>query len=95
VVSASLLDAKAYPEISFDGTSVRQDGQGWLVSGSVTAHGTTVPAEFQITQIQGESGLVRFRAAARLDRTSFGVTKKKGMVGRTADVVVDAAARPA
>ena len=95
VVSAGLLDAKAYPEISFDGTGARQDGPGWLVSGSVTAHGTTVPAELRVTQTGAEDGLVRFRAAARLDRTSFGVTKKKGMVGRTADVVIEAAARPA
>jgi polyisoprenoid-binding protein YceI len=65
------------------------------VSGSVTAHGATVPAELRVTQTGAEDGLVRFRAAARLDRTSFGVTKKKGMVGRTADVVIEAAARPA
>jgi polyisoprenoid-binding protein YceI len=95
VVSAGLLDAKAYPEISFDGSGARQDGPGWLVSGSVTAHGTTVPAELRVTQTGAEDGLVRFRAAARLDRTSFGVTKKKGMVGRMADVVIEAAARPA
>jgi len=95
VVSASLLDAKAYPEISFDGTGARRDGPGWLVSGSVTAHGTSVPAELRVTETGAEDGLVRFRAAARLDRTSFGVTKKKGMVGRTADVVIEAAARPA
>ena len=95
VVSASLLDAKAYPEISFDGTGARQDGPGWLVSGSVTAHGTTVPAELRVTETGADDGLVRFRATARLDRASFGVTKKKGMVGRTADVVIEAAARPA
>ncbi len=32
---------------------------------------------------------------ARLDRTSFGVTKKKGMVGRTVDLVIEAVARSA
>jgi polyisoprenoid-binding protein YceI len=36
-----------------------------------------------------------FRATARLDRTSFGVTKKKGMVGRTVDLVIEAVAQPA
>ena len=94
VVSASLLDAKAYPEISFDGTGARQDGTGWLVSGSVTAHGTAVPVELRVTEARAEDGVVRFRATARLDRTSFGITKKKGQVGRTADVVIEAAARP-
>lgn len=95
VVSASLLDAKAYPEITFDGTGARPDGSGWLVSGSVTAHGSTVPTELRVSQAPADGGLVRFRATARLDRTSFGVTAKKGMVGRTADVVIEAAARPA
>lgn len=54
-----------------------------------------MPAELRVTETGAEDGLVRFRAAARLDRTSFGVTKKKGMVGRTADVVIEAAVRPA
>ena len=95
VVSASLLDAKAYPEITFDGTGARQDGSAWLVDGSVTAHGSTVPAELRVTPGPADGGLVRFRATARLDRTSFGVTAKKGMVGRTADVVIEATARTA
>ena len=40
VVSAALLDAGAYPEITFTGQGARRDGDGWLVPGSVTAHGT-------------------------------------------------------
>ena len=54
-----------------------------------------MPAELRVTETGADDGLVRFRATARLDRASFGVTKKKGMVGRTADVVIEAAARPA
>ena len=42
-----------------------------------------------------EDGAAWFRATARLDRTSFGVTKKKGMVGRTVDLVIEAVAQPA
>jgi polyisoprenoid-binding protein YceI len=95
VVSAALLDAKTYPEITFDGTGARPDGAGWLVDGSVTAHGSTVPAQLRVTPGPADGGLVRFHATARLDRTSFGVTAKKGMVGRTADVIIEAAARPA
>ena len=41
-----------------------------------------------------EAGGARFRATARLDRTSFGVTKKKGMVGRTVDLVIEAVCVP-
>ena len=95
VVSASLLDAKAYPEITFTGEGARRDGDVWVVPGSVTAHGTTVPAEVRLTDVREEAGGARFLATARLDRTSFGLTKKKGMVGRTVDLVIEAVAQPA
>ena len=95
VVSAGLLDARAFPEITFTGQGARRDGDGWVVPGSVTAHGTAVPAEIRLSDARQEDGAARFRATARLDRTSFGVTKKKGMVGRTVDLVIEAVAQPA
>ena len=95
VVSATLLDAGTYPEITFTGQGARRDGDGWVVLGLVTAHGTAVPAEIRLSDARLETGRARFRATARLDRTSFGVTKKKGMVGRTVDLVIEAVARPA
>ena len=95
VVSATLLDARAYPEITFTGQGARCDGDSWVVPGSVTAHGTAVPAEIRLSDARQEAGGARFRATAQLDRTSFGVTKKKGMVGRTVDLVIEAVAQPA
>jgi polyisoprenoid-binding protein YceI len=95
VVSANLLDVKAYPQISFTGQGARRDGSDWVLTGSVTAHGTAAPAEIRISDARLEAGDARFRATARLDRTSFGVTKKKGMVGRTVDLVIEAVAQPA
>jgi polyisoprenoid-binding protein YceI len=95
VVSASLLDAKAYPEITFTGQGPRPDGDGWAMPGSVTAHGTAVPTEVRLSDVRQEAGGARFRVTATLDRTSFGVTKKKGMVGRRVDLVIEAVARPA
>ena len=95
VVSAALLDAKAHPEITFTGQGARRDGDGWVVPGSVTVHGTAVPAEIRLSDARQEAGGARFRATAQLDRTSFGVTKKKGMVGRTVDLVIEAVAQPA
>ena len=101
VVSANLLDARAYPQITFTAQGARRDGDGWVVPGSVTAHGTTVPAEVRLSNARleagaaGQVGAARFRATARLDRASFGVTKKKGMVGRTVDLVIEAVAQPA
>jgi polyisoprenoid-binding protein YceI len=95
VVSAALLDAGAYPEITFTGREARRDGDEWVVTGSVTAHGTAQPVEVRVTEARKEAGSVRFRATARLDRTSFGITKKKGLVGRTADLLIEAVAWPA
>ena len=56
----------------------------------MTAHGTTVPAEIRLGGVRVESGEPHFSATVRLDRTSFGVTKKKGMVGRTVHVIIEA-----
>jgi polyisoprenoid-binding protein YceI len=42
-----------------------------------------------------EAGVARFRATASLDRTDFGITKKKGLVGRTVNLTIEAVARPA
>lgn len=95
VISADLLDAPNNPEITFTGGEPRPENSGWLVPGSVTAHGTTVPADLRVTVTGTDPAEVRFHAVARLDRTSFGVTKKKGMVGRTVNLTIDAACRPA
>jgi polyisoprenoid-binding protein YceI len=95
VLSATLLDASAYPEIVFTGSGPRPDGAGWLLPGEVTAHGVTGPVEVRVTVEGVGDGVARFRAVARLDRASFGITKKKGMVGPTVDLTIDAACVPA
>jgi polyisoprenoid-binding protein YceI len=92
ITSANFLDAQAHPEITFEGTEVRQDGTDWIVSGEVTAHGTSAPAEFRVREAAMDNGAARFRVTTRLERASFGITKKKGMVGATVDVAIDAVA---
>jgi polyisoprenoid-binding protein YceI len=95
VTSASLLDAATYPEITFSGAEARPQGSSWVVPGTVTAHGTSVPTELRIENVRSEDGTARFRAVAELDRTQFGITQKKGMVARKVAVIVDAVAVPA
>ena len=90
VISPTLLDAQGFPEITFTGQGARLDGPDWVVAGSVTAHGTPGPVKVRITGARVEGKTVRFTATARLDRTSFGVTKKKGMVGRTVNLLIEA-----
>jgi polyisoprenoid-binding protein YceI len=96
VVSHGLLDARGFPEITFLGQGARRDGAGWVLPGTVTAHGTPAPTEVSVTRAAAESdGSVRFTVTARLDRTTFGVTRKKGMVGRTVNLVIETVGQPA
>jgi polyisoprenoid-binding protein YceI len=95
VLAPGLLDARGFPEITFTGRGARREGNGWVVTGSVTAHGTPAPAEVRVSDARVEGGAIRFVATARLDRTSFGVTKKKGMVGRTVDLIIETLGQPA
>jgi polyisoprenoid-binding protein YceI len=93
VRSPGLLDARGFPDIVFTGRGAHRDGADWVVAGSVTAHGTPVPAQVRVTGVSGArtggEAAIRFLATARLDRASFGVTRKKGMVGRTVTVVIE------
>jgi len=95
VTSAKLLDAQNYPEITFAGDGARAQGSGWVVPGTVTAHGTPVPTELRIDDAVAGDGTVRFHAVATLDRNDFGVTKMKLMVGPKVVVIIDAVAVPA
>ena len=90
VVSEALLDASAYPDITFSGGGPRLDGEHWVLLGTVTAHGVTEPVELRFTVEHAGDRLAQFRAVAQLDRTRFGVTKKKGMVGRTVHLAIEA-----
>jgi polyisoprenoid-binding protein YceI len=94
VISPDLLDASAYPTITFAGTRVQRDGSDWLVSGSITAHGNSADVEVRVREARMEGGVAQFRANAALDRTSFGLTKRRGMVGQTIEVAIEAIGVP-
>jgi polyisoprenoid-binding protein YceI len=95
VVAASLLDCATHPEIRFTSTGLRQQDAGdWVLSGTVTAHGTTVPVDVVIDRLTPEEDGMRVHARAEhLDRYAFGVTGSKGMVGRHLDLDFDVLAR--
>ena len=96
VRGAKLLDVATYPTITFASDRLRQDGdKGWRLSGSVTAHGTSVPVELRIDGSVREAEGVRLHGRAdHLDRCAFGVTKGRGMVGRYLDLDLDVFAVP-
>ena len=96
VRSAGLLDVAQYPLITFASDGLEQSGDALLVTGTVTAHGQTVGVEVRIDRIIHEATGIRLHGRAEhLDRTAFGITGSRGMVGRYLDLEVDAFATPA
>jgi polyisoprenoid-binding protein YceI len=91
-----LLDVAAYPTITFVSDGLRPDGdRGWVLTGSVTAHGTSAPVEIAVDRATPEPVGFRLHGRAhRLDRYAFGVTGSKGMVGRYLDLDLDVVAVP-
>jgi polyisoprenoid-binding protein YceI len=90
VTGRSLLDAEAFPDITFASDGLREDGDRWLVVGSVTAHGHTVPVEVVVDDVHPEGDGIRLHAhAEHLDRRAFGITGSRGMVGRYLDLDLD------
>ena len=91
-VPPALLDVDRYPDITFAIRCPAGDsGDGWLVRGTVTAHGHAVPVDVRIDRLTHEGTGIRVHGrAADLDRTAFGITGSRGMVGRYLDLEVDA-----
>lgn len=91
VRSAGLLDVTNYPDITFASDRLQQSGDTLLVTGTVTAHGHTVEVNVHIDRIAREGTGIRLHGRAEhLDRTAFGITGSRGMVGRYLDLELDA-----
>lgn len=91
VRSASLLDVDRYPAITFASDALQATAEGWLVRGTVTAHGYAVPVDVRIDHFTHEGDGIRIHGRAEhVDRTAFGITGSRGMVGRYLDLEVDA-----
>jgi polyisoprenoid-binding protein YceI len=91
VRSAGLLDVANYPDITFASDSLLQTGDGLLVTGTVTAHGQTIGVDVRIDRVTPEGAGIRLHGRAEhLDRTAFGITGSRGMVGRYLDLELDA-----
>jgi polyisoprenoid-binding protein YceI len=91
VRSAGLLDIANYPDITFASDGVQQNGDTLLVTGTVSAHSYTVGVDLRIDRITDEGTGIRLHGRAEhLDRTAFGITGSRGMVGRYLDLELDA-----
>jgi polyisoprenoid-binding protein YceI len=90
VAAAGLLDVANYPDITFASTGMHEESDHWLLSGSMTAHGTAAPVDITIDRVTPEADGIRVHGQVlHLDRHAFGVTKGKGMVGRYLDLDLD------
>ena len=72
VRSAGLLDVEHYPDITFASERMLETpGEGWLVPGTVTARGRSVPVDVQVDRVTSRGREVIVHGWARhLDRTS-------------------------
>jgi polyisoprenoid-binding protein YceI len=98
VLSPRLLDAEAYPSLTFTSTSLEPGEPGdesWLLRGELEVRGVTVPVEARVTAGPADPGGATLRASARLsvDRYAFGLTAFRGLAGRQLAVDLDIAAR--
>ena len=106
VRSADFLDVHEFPTLAFASSDVRADGDGWVVTGDLTIHGTTRSVELA-TELEGAIddpyGMERiaFSASTEIDRTEFGLTWNQALeggglvVGKSVKITIDVeAVRP-
>ncbi len=78
VRSADFLDVENFPTITFTSTSVKADGDEWVVAGDLTIKGVTKQVELE-TEFEGAItdpyGFQRiaFSASTEIDRNDFGL----------------------
>jgi polyisoprenoid-binding protein YceI len=86
-----LLDTEQFPDLTFDATDVRATGDGWLLTGTLAAHGTTIPVILNATLTAGPAnGQFTVRATTRFDRRDLGIRAPRLMIGRDVLVQIDA-----
>jgi polyisoprenoid-binding protein YceI len=82
-----VLDAQAFPEITFASTSVRKAGDGATVEGNVTIRGVTRPMTLaaqiwrQADSEPGDLSRLTVRLVGQVTRSAFGATGWSDMVG--------------
>jgi polyisoprenoid-binding protein YceI len=79
VRGADFFDVENYPEMSFRATSIRGDGEDYVLTGDLTIRGTTKPVDLEV-EFTGVAvdpfGATRagFSAEAEISRKEFGLT---------------------
>ena len=86
----NLLDLDRYPSLMFAADSIVLGADGWLVAGTLTGRGQTVPLELtaKITAY-GDDGRVTVAADGVLDRRELAVHAPRLMIGALVRVHLD------
>lgn len=82
VKSRGYLDVDTYPHLTFVADSMVQDGETWLVPGSLTARGVVAPVTLTIIDVVEDDDEITVQATATVDRYAHGLTKGKGFAAR-------------
>jgi len=91
-----VLDAKVYPRMTFESTSVRRAGEAADVTGNLTIRGVTRPVTLraQIFRPQGSAATdldhLTVKLTGRLNRSDFGATGWSDMVGDEVRIIITA-----
>jgi polyisoprenoid-binding protein YceI len=81
--SATFLDVPEHPTARYCSTGIRRAGEGWVIDGELTFHGTTrtVPLAVAVTWFgHAPDGELRasFSATAQVNRGGFGIDRWTG-----------------
>ncbi len=92
VLSRRLLDAEAFPSITFTSTELIQAGRHWSLRGELEVRGVARLVEARITALRADGSTLNARAQAVIDRYDFGITAYRGLAARklTVDLTVTA-----
>jgi polyisoprenoid-binding protein YceI len=82
VRSPKFLDAGNHPAIRFRGEGVRQTGEGWQLTGTLTVRDSSQPVALDVAEVTANNGTLTARASCRIDRYEFGIEAMRGMAGR-------------
>ncbi|MBA3909892.1 MAG: hypothetical protein C0524_08370 [Rhodobacter sp.] len=91
-----VLDAKAYPRITFTSTSIQRAGEAADVTGNLTIRGVTKPVTLraEIFRPKGSAAddfsRLTVRLTGRVNRSAFGATGWNDMVGDEVRIIITA-----
>jgi polyisoprenoid-binding protein YceI len=84
--AADYFDVSQYPTMTYESTGVRPNGSTWLVDGSLTLHGVTLPVPLDM-EVNGfgpdpfGGQRAGFSATAQISRRDFGIDVVVPMAG--------------